>query len=145
MKKEPQRTQTTELQSLLRIQEPEYAPIPTEPEEDVPRETTEGMPDGWSVDPQTNQIKAAPGAKVISVNQLYSAIQDHFDDFDMLAFSSPMLAVTPEAITMENDWSIDDVGMKKLHGGSIQQNGEWYSSQVVPGAVPVSKKHGDNT
>lgn len=64
---------------------------------------------------------------IYTVNELYSYLQDTFDEPGYMQYSIPMSAQTPTQYTLVNGWFIDDVTMKVLYGGSIQTSG-WTKS-----------------
>ena len=92
---------------------------------------------GWGVNVSTKEIFAQPDAETVSVEQLYRALTDIFDDEDMLAYEDPMIRVTPEIVEMRNDWRIGDEGFKHLYGGSVTQGDEIYATIRVLGEVDV--------
>lgn len=57
---------------------------------------------------------------IYTVNQLYSFLQDTFDEPNFLQHEIPMSAQTPTQYTLINTWFMDDESMKALYGGSIQ-------------------------
>lgn len=60
---------------------------------------------------------------IYTVNELYSYLQDTFDEPGFMQYSVPMSAQTPTQYTLINGWFIDDESMKALYGGSIQTSG----------------------
>ncbi len=54
-----------------------------------------------------------------TTNALYSAIADASDDFQAMGFENPMLPVTPNAYTMENDYFIPRSSTEWLEEGAI--------------------------
>jgi len=64
---------------------------------------------------------------IYTVNELYSYLQDTFDEPGFLQYSIPMSAQTPTQYTLTNQWYIDDESAKALYGGSIQTSG-WTKS-----------------
>ena len=54
-----------------------------------------------------------------TTNALYSAIADASDDFQAMGFENPMLPVTPNAYTMENDYFIPRSSTEWLDEGAI--------------------------
>lgn len=58
-----------------------------------------------------------------SVRQLYSFLQDTFDELGQMDDTVPMSAQTPTEFTLINDWFIDDESTKYLSGGAIQSSG----------------------
>lgn len=57
------------------------------------------------------------------VNDLYSDLQNLFDDAQQMDDSVPMSAQTPTEYSVINQWFIDDESMKYLKGGAIQTVG----------------------
>ena len=54
-----------------------------------------------------------------TLNELYSAIQDLFDESAQMDDLIPMKADTPSIYRMQNQWFIDDVSVEHLTGGSL--------------------------
>jgi hypothetical protein len=54
-----------------------------------------------------------------TLNQLYSAIQDLFDEPAQMDDLVPMKADTPDIYRMQNQWFIDDKSVEHLTGGSL--------------------------
>lgn len=65
-----------------------------------------------------------------TVRQLYSALQDLFDELNQMDDEIPMTAQTPTEFTLVNGWFIDDVSTEFLFGGAITTNG-WASNEIV--------------
>ena len=61
---------------------------------------------------------------IYTVNELYSYLQDTFDEPAQMDDPVPMSAQTPTQYSLINAWFMDDNTMKALYGGSIQTN-EW--------------------
>lgn len=59
------------------------------------------------------------GSTVYTTNALYSAIADAADDFQAMGFENPMLPVTPNAYTMENNYFIPRSSTEFLDEGAI--------------------------
>ncbi len=79
----------------------------------------------------TNKIvgrSASPSSTVYSVNALYSAIQDYFDELARMDDEVPMSAQTPTSYTMINGWYIQEALTKYLDGGAIQTSG--YDNEI---------------
>lgn len=55
-----------------------------------------------------------------TVNELYSFLQDTFDEPAQMDNTIPMSAQTPTQYTLINKWFMDDETMKALYSGSIQ-------------------------
>jgi len=90
--------------------------------------------DNFAIDYVTKRIyhnPADPSASddVYSVNQLYSWLQDVFDDLDQMDDYVPMTAQTPTAYTLVNGWFIDDASTNYLNGGAITQSNQ--NSDIV--------------
>lgn len=64
---------------------------------------------------------------IYTVNELYSWLQDTFDEPGYMQYTIPMTAQTPTQYTLINGWFMDDNTMKALYGGSIQTSG-WLKS-----------------
>ena len=58
-----------------------------------------------------------------TTNELYSAVADAADDFQAMGFENPMLPVTPNAYTMENNYFIPRRDTEYLYEGAI--DGDW--------------------
>lgn len=68
-------------------------------------------------------------ANTNTVNELYSALQDRFDEPDFMDQLVPMSAQTPTEYTMINGWFIDSRSTEFLKGGAIQSSG-WTGGQI---------------
>jgi hypothetical protein len=64
-----------------------------------------------------------------SVNELYSFLQDTFDEPGQMDNPVPMSAQTPTEYSLINGWFMDDESVKAFYGGAIQSNG-WASGVV---------------
>ena len=71
-----------------------------------------------------------PLADLLSVNALYSFLQDTFDELNQMDNPVPMSAQTPTAYTLINGWYIDEMSVQTLKGGAIQTNG-WNSEVTI--------------
>ena len=76
---------------------------------------------------------------IYTVNELYSYLQDTFDEPGFMQYSVPMSAQTPTQYTMINGWFIDDESIKVLYGGSIQTSGWLYNSSPPLGPDGVTQ------
>ena len=88
---------------------------------------------------------------IYTVNELYSYLQDTFDEPGFMQYSVPMSAQTPTQYTLINGWFMDDNSMKALYGGSIQTSGwthtgsegitavRWASATAAPDSTDVGK------
>ena len=74
----------------------------------------------WQYDTSTKKIKHNTGSTRITVNALYSEIQNEFDDAGQMDDTVPMSAQTPTEYTLINGWTFDsDSDPGYLYGGSI--------------------------
>jgi hypothetical protein len=74
---------------------------------------------------------------IYTVNELYSWLQDTFDEPGYMQYSIPMSAQTPTQYTLINGWFIDDESMKALYGGSIQTSGWTYVASPAAGITQL--------
>ena len=72
------------------------------------------------------------GATIYSVRQLYSYMQDTFDELLQMDDPVPMSAQTPTEFTLINNWYMNEPSMEFLSGGAIQSNG-WSSDSDFSG------------
>ena len=79
-------------------------------------------------------------ATVYTTNALYSAIADAADEFIAMGFENPMLPVTPNAYTMENNYFIPRSSTEFLDDGAI--DADW---SVVSGEGVYRKVYGAAT
>lgn len=92
--------------------------------------------DDFSIDYVSQTITYTPTfahdrpATIYTVNELYSFLQDKFDEPDQMDDPVPMSAQTPTQYTLINGWYIDDNTIKALYGGSIQTNGHLFAGQL---------------
>ena len=61
--------------------------------------------------------------RIFSVNELYSYLQDTFDELAQMDEDVPMSAQTPTSYTMINGWYIQELLTQYLNGGAIQTSG----------------------
>jgi hypothetical protein len=66
---------------------------------------------------------------IYTVNELYSFLQDTFDEPAQMDDPIPMSAQTPTQYTLLYPWFIDNESMKALYGGSIQTS-SWTKSSA---------------
>ena len=78
-------------------------------------------------------VRRASGATdtVYTTQALYSAIADASDDFQAMGFENPMLPVTPNAFTMENNYFIPRSSTEFLKEGAIDATWTVTSGQGV--------------
>lgn len=79
---------------------------------------------GTGTNPGLRMVRQTSGAgpTVYTTNALYSAIAEITDDFIAMGFRNPMLPVTPNAYTMENDFFIPRSSVEFLKEGAITAN-----------------------
>lgn len=66
-----------------------------------------------------------------STRELYSFVQDNFDELTQLDDTVPMSAQTPTEFTLINGWFIDDESVKFLTGGALQTSGYNSAIQII--------------
>ena len=59
---------------------------------------------------------------IYTTNALYSAVADAADEFQAMGFENPMLPVTPNAYTMENDYFIPRSSTEFLKEGAVSMD-----------------------
>lgn len=69
------------------------------------------------------KIEHFSGSTVYTVNALYTAVLQAFDDFGGMDDLIPISAQTPNEYTLINGWFIDDESCKYLKTGAIQTSG----------------------
>lgn len=80
---------------------------------------------------------------VYTTNQLYSAVADAADEFIAMGFRNPMLPVTPNAYTMENQYFIPRSSTQYLKEGAI--TADWSLGTVAgDGVLKVAYSGGTN-
>ena len=77
----------------------------------------------FSINNVSRVVTHISGTTVYTVNQLYSFIQDTFDEISNMSFTVPMSAQTPTEYTLINSWFIPNDTFKYLKGGAIQTSG----------------------
>ena len=80
---------------------------------------------------------------VYTTNQLYSAVADAADEFVAMGFRNPMLPVTPNAYTMENQYFIPRKSTQYLKEGAI--TADWSLTGTVVGDGVVKVDYVDST
>lgn len=83
----------------------------------------------FTIDYVNKRITHSSGSTWYTVNELYSYLQDTFDDLDQMDDPIPMSAQTPTDYTLINGWFMDDASFQYLKGGAIQTSG-WASGGV---------------
>lgn len=91
----------------------------------------------WQIDYLNKRIyvdngKGWPdGTVVYTVNNLYSYLQNTFDELTQMDDEVPMSAQTPTEYTMINGWFIDDESVKYLKQGAIKTSGYTNNIRVL--------------
>jgi len=76
--------------------------------------------DDWTIDYNAKTIEHTSGTTVYTVNEMYSWLQDVFDELSALDDDVPMSAQTPTQYTLINGWAFDsDSDYEYLKGGAI--------------------------
>lgn len=77
--------------------------------------------------------------KRITVNDLYTTMKKLWkNEDDLIRYSFPIIANTPEYVEMVDDWSLDDTMLDHLYGGSILNKEEtWLGVSLI--GYPVKK------
>jgi len=87
--------------------------------------------DDFTIDYTNKRITHTSGTTVYKVNDLYSWIQDVFDELTQMDNPVPMSAQTPTEYTMINGWFIDDESVKYLKEGAIKTSGYLNEIQIL--------------
>jgi hypothetical protein len=82
----------------------------------------------WTINVTRKTIRHENGTTVYSVKNLYSYLQDYFDNLGYLDDQVPMSASTPTEYNLINGWFIDNESIKYLNGGSITSIG--YANEI---------------
>lgn len=70
---------------------------------------------------------------IYTMNELYSYLQDVFDEPEQMDDPVPMSAQTPTQYTMLYPWFIDNESVKALYGGSLQTSGWAFNGTAQTG------------
>ncbi|MHA2046919.1 MAG: hypothetical protein ACW99G_19180 [Candidatus Thorarchaeota archaeon] len=84
--------------------------------------------DDWTIDYNDKTVKHTSGTDIYTVRNLYTWLQDTFDELNQMDDDVPMSAQTPTEFTMINGWFIDDDSTQYLKGGAIATSG--YSGEI---------------
>lgn len=79
--------------------------------------------DDFLIDAERKLIRHEAGATVYTVNQLYTHLQDYFDDIMLLSYPVPMSAQTPSEYSLINGWFMPDASYRFLSSGAIKTTG----------------------
>ncbi len=97
--------------------------------------------DDWAIDTTLQTITYTGGftdgrpTSIYTVNELYTFLQDTFDEPNFLQYPIPMTAQTPTQYTLVNRWFVPSLSTQALYGGSIQTSGYTKSGSVGITAV----------
>lgn len=78
--------------------------------------------DDFKIDFENKKIYYNPqgSGKAYSVNELYSFLQDTFDEPENMKYEIPIEVVAKGKFRLINDWSIDEEGKKHLKGETLK-------------------------
>lgn len=79
--------------------------------------------DDFTLDYVNRTIRHTSGTTVYTANQMYSALQDQFDELNQMDDPVPMSAQTPTEYTLINGWYMDENSFTFLRGGAIKTDG----------------------
>jgi hypothetical protein len=83
--------------------------------------------------------------QIYTVNELYSFLQDLFDEPRFMQYTVPMSAQTPTQYTLINGWFMDAESMKALYGGSVQTSAWTYVASPAAGITAMRWSGGADT
>jgi len=84
----------------------------------------------YSAENGQRRIQYTGAGTKYTVRQLYSALQDLFDELNQMDDRIPMTAQTPTEFTLVNGWFIDQTSTEYLTGGAITTSG-WAGNNIV--------------
>jgi hypothetical protein len=99
--------------------------------------------DDFSISYDNKIVSHSAGTTIYSVQQLYSYLQNTFDEQSQMDDTVPMSAQTPSEFTLINGWFIPDKSTQFLASGSIQTLGHSGSVIVCRGTEDVTFVHAD--
>lgn len=81
--------------------------------------------DDFKIDFKNKKIYHAKSgsAKIYSANELYSYLQDVFDEEDKMEYDIPIKAISLTQYELINGWTIDEAGIAHLKGGLLATAG----------------------
>jgi hypothetical protein len=71
---------------------------------------------------------ASATAAIHSVNELYTLVQDTFDELTEMDDKVPLSAATPTSYKLDNGWYLEEEVMRHLNGGAIETTG--YTDEI---------------
>ncbi len=100
--------------------------------------------DDFTIDYTNKRIYHSSGSTVYTVNELYSYLQDTFDELVQMDDEVPMSAQTPTAYRMINGWWLDISELSQAHKylkeGAIETSG--YAHPTNPNGIRLLKLDG---
>ena len=88
--------------------------------------------DCFSIDYNNKRVyDTGANTDIFTVRQLYSYLQDQFDDLTQMDDTIPMSAQTPTNYTLINGWFMDEDSFKYLKGGAIETIGHVNEIQIL--------------
>ena len=93
--------------------------------------------DDFSIDYTNKIISHSVNTTTYTSRQLYSYLQDTFDEQSQMDDTVPMSAQTPTAFTLINGWFLPEKSTRYLYGGSIQTDG-WENEIYVAAGVETT-------
>ena len=94
------------------------------------------------IDPDNRIIRHNSGASVYTVNELYSFMQDYFDDITVMSISVPLSAQTPTEYSLISGWFIPEDTFKYLKSGAIKTVG-WDTGSYADGISIIKLSSAD--
>lgn len=88
----------------------------------------------FNIDPNNRIVKHYSGATVYTINDLYSYIQDYFDEITNMTTTVPMTAQTPTEYTLANGWFIPEETYQYLNHGAVKTVG-WDTALFADGIM----------
>lgn len=96
--------------------------------------------DDFTIDYVLKTITHTSGTTVYTAQEIYSWLQDTFDEAGQMDDPVPMSAQTPTDFTLINGWAIPGSSYEYINGGSVDDstNNDLYSNFVTIGAIEAS-------
>lgn len=80
------------------------------------------MPNTFSIDFINKKIVYVPSKGTYTAKNLYSFLQDVFDEPENMKYDIPIIAKSKTEFALINGWKIDPKSLKRLNGGVITTN-----------------------
>lgn len=94
--------------------------------------------DDFNIDYVTKRIYHNTGTTVYTANQMYSALQDEFDELVQMDDPVPMTAQTPVEYTIVNGWYMDETSFEYIYGGAIKTDGWDHATYPTDGIRKIT-------